>query len=1018
MNMKKSFKLFNLTAVLVLALYSQILNASTTNVSATVTSGDGQAYNSGIFIATFVPDPNRPTEQYTVNGVPFTKNFTGNFNSAGLFTVTVTDNSTVSPANSKWDFTVCSKTSAPCTIYRTSVTGATVDLSTQISAIAPAITINANANPGMAGAAYTDAEVNKPVFGTMYYNTTSSTLRTYNGTVWASAGGGAGMGVNIKTDCPGVVGDGVTDDGPAITACSLANQFRTLLAPKTQAINSCDYFLGTQVTLYTNLVGEGAIWNSGLQNGEGTNFCAGAGVGSAFNLQLSNCRGTCFFKNFSVVYRGNYIGALTAPAKFVLPSAAALDNFDRSISSIQRLGNVLTVTVSALVGSEKLYQTVGATVNITGVVGDGTMNGLCEITAVSNPSAFGDNFSTFTCNQSGADSGPFGAVGKITLPTTGIYADDGIRICGNFYTFDHVNIIGFPRHGVNADGNAGEGCTFLFADDITFRDSSFVSNQVHGFFTRGGDSSVDLFENNNFYYNAGMAVNDASAFGTTYIGNNFSENGNLWANGTVPPTKNITSVNRVSSVVSVVLTTADTTIQQGNCVVLAGVTDASFNNTAGHCYFVTSVTDSTHYTFKQPGNPVDAASSGGTSRVASFAETYLSSGIDSGAYKLGIGAGSSDTTLINNYMEGAQLCKAGSSTLIINGTNQPICAGPSFQPSILATQWLAAGSFAASLNFLGNKRDFSYELFVHAGSTVSEDELITFNDFQNNRAWNIAVRPTGTAGGSGYFEINSQGFGQTRLIFFGKDTSNGDTYLNGEGTGSVNFNKNFGGTNSGTGGVKFWSGGAAPAQVGSVDSTGLATFNGGVKFSSGGIAQTGTQGSTGTKVFSCTGSFVSGNLVKSDANGNCIDAGAVADITGILTAGSIKNSTTFSNVAGMSWSILASTNYVLNCQMSWSASVNTAGPQFQLTGPAAPTAVLLNMNSAVTATTVIFASANAFSTPVANTGVVTTATPLPASITAGIVNGANAGTLVLQAAANGAGSMTLLAGDSCTLHQQ
>jgi hypothetical protein len=43
--------------------------------------------------------------------------------------------------------------------------------------------------------------------------------------------------------------------------------------------------------------------------------------------------------------------------------------------------------------------------------------------------------------------------------------------------------------------------------------------------------------------------------------------------------------------------------------------------------------------------------------------------------------------------------------------------------------------------------------------------------------------------------------------------------------------------------------------------------------------QTALQGSTGTKLFSCTGSFTSGNYVKSDANGNCVDGGNTVGLT-------------------------------------------------------------------------------------------------------------------------------------------
>jgi hypothetical protein len=59
-------------------------------------------------------------------------------------------------------------------------------------------------------------------------------------------------------------------------------------------------------------------------------------------------------------------------------------------------------------------------------------------------------------------------------------------------------------------------------------------------------------------------------------------------------------------------------------------------------------------------------------------------------------------------------------------------------------------------------------------------------------------------------------------------------------------------------------------------------------------------------------------------------------------------------------------------------------------------------SSAVTATTTFYSSDQhaSFSNPVTNSGSITAATNFSALVTAGIVNGANAGTVVLQAAAN------------------
>lgn len=133
------------------------------------------------------------------------------------------------------------------------------------------------------------------------------------------------------------------------------------------------------------------------------------------------------------------------------------------------------------------------------------------------------------------------------------------------------------------------------------------------------------------------------------------------------------------------------------------------------------------------------------------------------------------------------------------------------------------------------------------------------------------------------------------------------------------------------------------------------------------------------------------------------------------TASYTNATTTFSNVTGLAFSVSASTNYHAVCRITWQGSAGTTGPKYQFTGPAAATAVTVGLNSIVTATTVIAASAVAFSSAVANTGTVTTATNFTDTVDIGLVNGVNAGTVQLQAAANGAGTLTVANGSYCAV---
>jgi hypothetical protein len=140
------------------------------------------------------------------------------------------------------------------------------------------------------------------------------------------------------------------------------------------------------------------------------------------------------------------------------------------------------------------------------------------------------------------------------------------------------------------------------------------------------------------------------------------------------------------------------------------------------------------------------------------------------------------------------------------------------------------------------------------------------------------------------------------------------------------------------------------------------------------------------------------------------------------TADYTNATTTFSNVIGvgsnngLSFPVTANTRYTMHCSIVWSASAATAGPQFQITGPASPTSVAINMASAITATTTASAAATAFSSAMNPVGAtVTSGANEWAQVDMELLNGANNGTVQLQAAAQGVGTTTIRQGSSCTL---
>ena len=143
----------------------------------------------------------------------------------------------------------------------------------------------------------------------------------------------------------------------------------------------------------------------------------------------------------------------------------------------------------------------------------------------------------------------------------------------------------------------------------------------------------------------------------------------------------------------------------------------------------------------------------------------------------------------------------------------------------------------------------------------------------------------------------------------------------------------------------------------------------------------------------------------------------------VLQGAAYTNATTaFSNVVGGSGPTLAfpanaSTVYGGRCYLVYSASVSTAGPKIQFTGPGSPTAVLYSTQFQLTATPTYAdsAAASAFSTSQSAGTAVTATTLLAARIAFSVLNGTTAGTITLQAAAQGTGTLTLEPGSYCAI---
>ena len=142
--------------------------------------------------------------------------------------------------------------------------------------------------------------------------------------------------------------------------------------------------------------------------------------------------------------------------------------------------------------------------------------------------------------------------------------------------------------------------------------------------------------------------------------------------------------------------------------------------------------------------------------------------------------------------------------------------------------------------------------------------------------------------------------------------------------------------------------------------------------------------------------------------------------TVVLHTAYTNATTTFSTLGDgsrtVSFPVAASVDYTLSCKILYQGSATTAGPKVQLTGPASPTAVNLMVEGGTNATAYADAGAAAFSSAVTAFGTLGAATTnFVLHIEGGIANGTTAGTVALQLAANGSGTLTVQPGSYCRI---
>jgi hypothetical protein len=188
-----------LSALSIILLFALCAFGQNTTVSGTITDApDGQPWFNGTFSFVFRVSPSNPTAQYFLNGVPFSsaQTIAGTLDGSAHYSVSVPSNTSITPAGSSWDLTVCPLATASClTVQSITITGATQT----VSPIPPSIRINLS-SPPQNPRAYTDAEAVNGSLGQTYFNITSTVIRVCSvfPCGWTNSSGGTS--ITLKTN--------------------------------------------------------------------------------------------------------------------------------------------------------------------------------------------------------------------------------------------------------------------------------------------------------------------------------------------------------------------------------------------------------------------------------------------------------------------------------------------------------------------------------------------------------------------------------------------------------------------------------------------------------------------------------------------------------------------------------------------------------------------------------------------------------------------------------------------------
>lgn len=168
---------------------------------------------------------------------------------------------------------------------------------------------------------------------------------------------------------------------------------------------------------------------------------------------------------------------------------------------------------------------------------------------------------------------------------------------------------------------------------------------------------------------------------------------------------------------------------------------------------------------------------------------------------------------------------------------------------------------------------------------------------------------------------------------------------------------------------------------------------------------------SGTTVNLCLGDGTTGGTLQ--VQGSQVHFGPAIYLTSAYTNATTTASNLTDGTHNMAFTVAASTNYAIECDLVYQSSNTTAGLELKVTGPASPTALNINYFNWTTATANHDDSQVAFAGTLGTAGSFTATTNLSGRLFINLANGVNAGTVQIQALAAGSGTVTVQPGGVC-----